>query len=94
MSRADNRDSVAVVSDPKPRRDGLPRYADRAYVVKVGGRYFGGFGGRPPGPYVVKLNTKLADALLCDHPNKAADYVTRLAQRGFTGATVHPVRET
>ncbi len=93
MSRADTRENVAAVHDPAPRRDGLPRHANRAYVIKVGCRYFGGFGGRPPGPYVVKLNRMLSDALLCDHPNKAADYVERLAKRGVMGATVHTITE-
>lgn len=69
------------------------RPCNRAFVVKVGIQYFGGFGGRPPGPYVVKLRSGLADALLCNHPNKARDYVERLAKRGIHGATVHPIQE-
>lgn len=93
MSRADTHPNIVATRDHKQRPGAPVRPGGQAFVVKVGGQYFGGFGGRPPGPYIVKLRARLADALLCDHPNKAADYVTRLAKRGHAGATVHPIKE-
>ncbi len=59
-----------------------------AWGLKVGDQWFAGFGGRPPGPYIVKLRMTLAEALLCVSPERAADYVERLAKRGYPGAQI------
>lgn len=79
----------------KERRRRLRREADRfsycesAYVIRVGDRWFAGFGGQEDSP-ITKLKAGLCDAKLISGSaeQKAADYLRRLSERGYKGVLV------
>ena len=62
----------------------------RAYAVKVGEQWFAGFGGDKDAP-IVKLRKHLCDAKLMVSTERCADYMTRLAARGYPGAICHVI---